>query len=290
MTRAILRRLAAHIYVGVGIVVFDFIFITRRSKMKILFLDIETAPNTVHVWGLRKQDVSIKQIINSGYTLCWAAKWQDKKTIIFSSLLETTKRRMLHKVHKLIDEADAIVHYNGTRFDIPKLNWEFLKCGLEPPSPHFNIDLYLACRKKFNATSLKLDFVVNELGLGGKVNHKGHQLWIDCMGLAGVTQQAYQKAWGLMKRYNKQDVTLIERLYIKLLPWISQHPNYNVYNDDGVTVCINCGSLKIQRRGLYRTRAGTYQRFCCNICGKWMRGRFTQLSSETKETMLVPAL
>ena len=34
--------------------------------MKILGLDIETAPNTAHVWSLWKQNIAINQIVNTG--------------------------------------------------------------------------------------------------------------------------------------------------------------------------------------------------------------------------------
>ena len=51
--------------------------------MKILLLDIESSPNTAHVWGLWQQNVGIKQIMESSYVLCWAAKWLDDKEIMF---------------------------------------------------------------------------------------------------------------------------------------------------------------------------------------------------------------
>ena len=257
--------------------------------MKILHLDIETAPNDVHVWGLFRQNVSIKQVLASGYTLCWAAKWDDKRPTYFNSIKKTSRRQMVEHVHELIDEADAIVHYNGTRFDMPTLNWEFLKLGLAPPSPYDNIDLYLACRRKFKAASLKLDFVVNELGLGGKTNHKGHQLWIDCMRLKGVSEADYLKAWRVMERYNKQDVVLTERLYHELLPWITTHPNRNVFNNNGDMVCVTCGSTHLQKRGTRKKRAGMYQQYQCQSCSRWMTGTRNILDKETRRNMVVGA-
>ena len=52
-------------------------------------------------------------------------------------------------------------------------------------------------------------------------------------------------------------------------------------------VCPNCGSVSIQKRGLYHTNAYTYQRFCCNNCGAWSRGRKTLIPAEKAETILV---
>lgn len=51
--------------------------------MKILMLDIEVSPNTAHVWGLWQQNVSINQLMESSYTLCWAAKWHGTKEVMF---------------------------------------------------------------------------------------------------------------------------------------------------------------------------------------------------------------
>lgn len=250
--------------------------------MKILHLDIETAPHVVHVWGLFNQNVSIKQVIDSGYTMCWAAKWEGDRNVMFSSILETTPRRMVVKIHNLIGEANAVVHYNGNKFDMPTLNKEFLIHELGPPAPYKNIDLYRVCRQTIKVPSYKMDYIVQMLGLGGKVHHKGHQLWIDCM-------KKDPASWREMKRYNIQDVRLLEKLYHKLMAWIQVHPNQNVYNDDGVRVCVNCGSNHVNQKAWHYTGLGKYKRYRCMDCGKWMRGRFTMLSKETKETMLASA-
>ncbi len=45
---------------------------------------------------------------------------------MFDSVYKSDRKSMLKSIHSLMDEADAIVHYNGNRFDIPMLNKEFL--------------------------------------------------------------------------------------------------------------------------------------------------------------------
>ena len=124
--------------------------------MKILLLDIETAPNTAYVWGLFKQNISISQIVDSSAMLCWAAKWLDNEDVMFSSIMGGRKK-MLQRIHKLLDEADAVVHYNGSRFDIPTLNKEFLEAGMSPPSPYAQVDLLKTARQQFRFPSNKLD-------------------------------------------------------------------------------------------------------------------------------------
>jgi len=161
--------------------------------MKILLIDIEVAPNTAHVWGIFDQNISINQLLESSYTLCYAAKWYGESKIMFDSIQKSGKQKMLDSVHKLLDEADAIVHYNGSRFDIPILHKEFLLSGMPPPAPSKQIDLLQVARRQFRFVSNKLDYVAQALGLGSKTEHEGHALWVG---------------------------------------WIKQHPNHNAYSAD----------------------------------------------------------
>lgn len=232
-------------------------------SLKLLFLDIETAPHKAYVWGLYDQNVSISQIVEPGYTMCWAAKWHGSRDVMFSSMHKQKPRQMILAVHKLLDEADAVVHFNGRKFDVPTLNKEFLLHDLPPPSPFKHIDLLQTCRREFKFASNKLDFVAQFLGQGSKVDNKGMELWRGCM-------DGDAESWAVMERYNKHDVRLTERIYNRLLPWIKGHPNMAVYGDEP-DCCPNCGKSALQSRGYARTAAFTYKRFQCMKCGKWSR-------------------
>jgi len=72
------------------------------DPLKILLLDIETSPNTAHVWGLYNQNVSLNQLMESSYVMCWAAKWLDEKEVFFSSIMEDTHRKMIKKIYALL--------------------------------------------------------------------------------------------------------------------------------------------------------------------------------------------
>ena len=234
--------------------------------LKILHLDIETSPNLVYVWGLWDQNVSINQIVEPGYTMCWSARWEDKGPTMFASIHENKPENMVKKVWDLLDQADVVVHYNGTKFDIPTLNREFIHYGFKPPSQFKQIDLLKTVRSQFKYPSNKLDYVAQQLGLGSKTKHMGMEMWRDCM-------DGCPKAWAVMKRYNKQDVLLTQKLYHELLPWIKTHPNWGVYLDNDNPICRNCGSAKIKKNGIERTHTLTYQRYRCTVCGTPLRGR-----------------
>ncbi len=149
--------------------------------MKILLLDIESSPNTAHVWGLWQQNVSINQLMESSYVLCYAAKWLGQKDVLFDSVHQSRPKTMLKGIHALLNDADAVVHYNGTKFDIPTLNKEFLLHHFNPPSPYKQIDLLRVVRSNFRFPSNKLDYVAQRLNLGKKHEHEGHELWVKCM-------------------------------------------------------------------------------------------------------------
>lgn len=233
--------------------------------MKILHLDIETAPTTAYVWGMWEQNVAMNQIIKPGYVLSFAAKWNGSDEVLFNSIHRSSKRQFLIAVHQLLTEADVVVHYNGKKFDIPTLNREFVLIGLLPPASYKQVDLLQVVRKHFKFPHNKLDYVAKALGCGGKKKHAGFEMWVDCM-------NGDEDAWAKMQEYNVEDVIILERLYNKLLPWISNHPNYGLYNDVA-DVCPNCGGHHLERRGFSHTAAGKYQRYQCKDCGSWSRAK-----------------
>lgn len=247
--------------------------------MNILLLDTETAPHLAHVWGLWQQNVGLPQIIDAGYVLCWAAKWYGKEQIMFCSKQDQTdSTSMLLAAHDLLDKADVVVHYNGSKFDIPTLNKEFLEHGIAPPSPYYQVDLLKVARNQFRFPSNKLAYVAQALGLTPKVNNIGHKLWIRCM-------NNDPEAWEQMEEYNIGDVITLEEVYDRFRPWIRHHPNHALYQEDK-EVCPTCGGKHYHKRGTLTTRAGIYERYQCQSCGTWFRGNKNQVSP-AKQNMLV---
>lgn len=230
--------------------------------MRTLLLDIETAPHLVYAWGLFDQNININQIVEPARMLCFSAKWLDEKEVMFFSEWDDGED-MIHAAHRLLDEADVVVHYNGKRFDIPHLNREFVLYSLGPPSPYAQIDLYQTVKSRFRFASGKLDHVAQELGVGAKAHHEGVDLWLKTM--AGD-----EKAQKRMERYNKQDTKLLQGLYYALQPWIVGHPNTRLYDGGACPVC-SAPASKLQRRGFAYTATGRFQRYHCQVCGAWPR-------------------
>lgn len=230
---------------------------------KILAWDIEMRPIEAYRWGLYDQSpVGLNQIIRPGGMISYAARWVDqpKSSIIYQDIARDGLARMLQGIHGLIEEADALVSWNGQKFDTKKVNTEFALQKMLPPAPTAEIDLMLAVKKRMAFPSNKLEYVANVLLGKGKVSHEGFNLWVKCM--AGDP-----KAWARMEKYNKQDVHLLIELYEVLLPWIDTVPNRNLFEAyDG---CPRCGSDHVQRRGYRYTKISKFARYQCMDCGGW---------------------
>lgn len=234
------------------------------TNVKILIIDIESKPLNVYTWGLWNQNIGISQIVEHGGMICFAAKWLGESESTFYSEHTHGKPAMLQAAHDLLSEADIVVTYNGDRYDIKKLNNEFLLADMLPPRPFLSIDLFKTNKAQFDLPSRKLDYIVQRTNLGEKLKHTGFQLWLDCM--AGDDE-----AWKMMEEYNREDVNITERLYIKLLPWLKGVPHYGMFSGAG-TSCPYCGSEDITSKGETTTKVQRYPLYSCDNCGGWSRG------------------
>lgn len=234
-----------------------------EDKVRTLILDIESRPASAFVWSLLDVNISLNQIIESGNIICWAAKWAGEDVTYFSSVKMTDRKSMLQAIWDMLNDADEVVGWNSNAFDLKMLNAEFLEHGMTPPSPYKKIDLMRVVKSNMKFLSHKLDYVSRRIGIGQKTEHQGFPLWVGCM-------KNDSACWKLMETYNLTDVELTEELYFKLLPWISTGVNRSSIN--GLHVCPNCGSKKLQARGSYRTTTSVKQRFSCSDCGTWSSG------------------
>lgn len=232
---------------------------------KILLLDIETFPNLVYVWGSYKQNVLA---VKEHTIVCsYSAKWLDGKQTtrtLYDFPGYTPKKRddtkLIQELWVLVDEADIIVAHYGDGFDVPTLKASFMRTGLLPPTPFKTVDTKKVASKYFYfGGSYTLDNIVQYLGLGKKLPTGGFDLWAKCM-------EGDPAAWARMKKYNAHDVVILEKLYLYMLPWISDHPS--VF---GSKQCPKCGSSSLQSRGMARTNTRQYRRFQCQDCGGWLR-------------------
>lgn len=232
-----------------------------ETPMKVLFIDIETSPDIVYTWGYFKTNIGIEQVIQTGDMLCFAAKWFHEDEIQFYSIRNDNYLNMIKKARDLLDEADVVVHYWGSEFDVKWINRVCLENGLYPPSPFKQIDLKKVVSQNFHYPSKKLQFITKQLGLEGKLEHEGFRLWLGVM-------EDDDESWAKFEAYNRQDVNLLLEVYEIVLPWID-HPHRWLYGEhEG---CPSCGFENLVSAGFAYTRVSKYNQYRCTNCGSFFR-------------------
>lgn len=249
-----------------------------KSKARILLYDVETAPNLGWIWGKYEQDVI--EYVKQTKMLCFSWKWLDEKTTHVVALpdFEKTYKKdpdddfmVMSKLWLLFNEADVVIAHNGDRFDQKVSNARFMEHGFEPPSPYRTIDTLKTARRYFKFNSNKLDDLGSFLKVGHKLQTGGFSLWRGCI-------QGDMKSWNTMKRYNKQDVVLLEKVYLKLRPWMDNHPALNVL-DGRPEACPKCLGGPLVKRGTIKVnKTTTVQRYACTNCGGWSQSRKSEKS------------
>ena len=234
------------------------------SEPRTLLLDIETAPNIGYTWGKWEQNVI--EFTQDWYLLAIGWKWLDEKKVHVIGLDNDKKYKpgspddlyLTKKLYELFQEADVIIAHNGDQFDIKKSTTKFIAAGLPPPKPYKTIDTKKVAKRYFKFDSNKLDELGKYLGLGRKVVHTGFDMWKGCM-------SGDKKSWRMMKKYNAQDVLLLEAVYLKMRAWHTTHPSKGVF-DAKSNRCPQCGGMNCQKRGLRVVTKRVRQSYQCMDC------------------------
>lgn len=233
-------------------------------KPKIFIYDVETTPNRGYVWGKWEQNVIAFD--KEWELLSFAYKFvgdKSVKCITRADFHDKTDKSLCESLHKIMSTADISVAHNGDSFDNKKVAARFIFHGLSPLKHIPSIDTKKVAKKYFNFNSNSLNDLGQYLKLGKKAETGGFDLWLKCM--AGD-----KKAFKKMAKYNKQDVTLLEKLYNRFLPWIKNHPSLSLLRGNAKhSGCPNCGSLSIQKRGVRANHSTISQQYQCNSCKSW---------------------
>jgi predicted RNA-binding Zn-ribbon protein involved in translation (DUF1610 family) len=241
--------------------------------MKILCYDLETQPTLGYVWSAWQQNMAPVQVVDHGKVICWAAKWVGEKGVHFGAEWDSKEGHFIDRLYGMMNEADALLTYNGDGFDQKVLNTELMKRKLPPAAPSKSIDMFKVVKQRFRMFHRRMDTVAAALGLEGKTDTGGFELWKGVM-------EGDRRAQKKMEKYNKQDIIVLENIYEALKGWIKNHPT------DGTNVCPNCGGTHFQKRGVHRTKVSVYQRYQCQECGSWHRGREADVKSKPDKVSL----
>lgn len=234
----------------------------QMTKAKILLYDIEVSRDIVEGYG-NKWEFKVVKTVKHQELMCFAYKWLDEKKVHYVSRHDfSTYKEFVGSLHAILDEADIAIAHNGIRFDNKMSNRFFVKEDFGPPSPFKSIDTLRVARGAFKFQANGLNDLGEYLELGKKEKISYADLETDFL------ENPTPKVERLMKRYNIQDVVLLEKIYLKLRPYIKNHPNLgDIAMIHGS--CPKCGSTHLQKRGYNISAAGKKQRYQCTNCGGW---------------------
>jgi predicted RNA-binding Zn-ribbon protein involved in translation (DUF1610 family) len=211
-----------------------------------------------------------ENILKERYVISVSWKWLDEKKVHSVSVLDNPKlfkkdpNNDLHVVStfcNVLTTADVIVGHNSDSFDLRMLEGRALYHGLSPLPPITSIDTLKVAKRRFRFNCNRLDYIGQFLGLGKKIK-TSNDLWLRVLrGDRAAIQE--------MVKYNKQDVVLLEKVFLKFRPYCDSYVNRQLL---GATEgCPRCGSKHIQSRGTHKAISRVYQRFQCQKCGGWFR-------------------
>ena len=157
----------------------------NHNALKVLFLDIETAPMIAYVWGRWHQNIHLDQTFSEWYCLSWSAKWGGESEMISGVLtseeaVNEDDSRIMIDLWNILNQADCVVTHNGIKFDHKKINTRFILNGLPPTRPFRIIDTLKVIKDNFSFSSNKLDNLLIQFGLERKLD-TNFKLWKDCM-------------------------------------------------------------------------------------------------------------
>ncbi len=230
-----------------------------------LLFDLETAPSLGYFYD-RYKEGNILEVVQEGFILSFAYKWLDEKAVRVRALPDFPSyqknkqcdRALMGELWELMDAADIIVAHNADRFDIRWAHARFLANGLTPYNPAKSVDTLKIARRHFKFGSNKLDDLGHYLGVGRKLFTLGRDILLGAV--AGN-----RRCWADLKKYNAQDVLLLERVYLKLRPWATNHPNLSYISRR--VACPVCQSKRAVHKGWLYYKLGKRQRQKCLDCG-----------------------
>lgn len=238
---------------------------------KIVFLDLETLPDLNQILNYWPQvsnypGLSLKANLNSiicvGYKILGQKKTYCKCAWDFPEWKKdkNNDRRLCEFLQELFKDAQAVVTHNGKRFDWKFLQTRMLIHELNPLDNIHHIDTKQILKSNLFLFNNKLNTAGKVFLKDQKIKNGGWDLWVK-------VHNDVSSAKKLMKSYCRKDVELLEKLYLKLRPFIKNIPNYNLYYYNGKPLCPNCGAEDTFKNGTRASRTRIMQRYQCAQCG-----------------------
>lgn len=235
---------------------------SRGIKGKLLAFDLETS----------------NLAANRGHIVCAAAKWVGQKEVHTWRIDdnpnfgkgEIGSRKWAESIMDdghivkglipLLEEADAVLAYYGTGFDVPYVNTRALVNKLKPPVPFTVIDPWKTARSQLKLARNDMGSVATLVGAKHAKFHLPWESW-------RLAQYGSSKDISTLLKYNVNDVLALEDVYFGIRPLIRNHPYLgDTVAGGGLLRCPACGSTRIGSHDARYTRTFKVFRSRCRDC------------------------
>lgn len=230
----------------------------EAKKLNYLYFDLETSFMHAYVFDIWQVNIPMSQITKQSHLLSAAWAMNDDEPEGVRLTPEDVKTgndlEVVVKLIEAINKADAIVSYNGKKFDTKKLNTRALFWGLPPVTYPPHVDLIQDAKRVFKFPSNSMQNISDYLSLEGKISTSSSRLWQRCAEYENydVCQNALEE----MLTYNLQDIVATRDLHKRFMGWSKTTPNIATITkqvqgrnlkEDTELLCIHCGSSDVSK-------------------------------------------
>lgn len=211
---------------------------------------------TAATFSLYPDSINHEGILTGESIICICWKILEQKAIYSTSILDDPKRFkkdvnddyvVLKKIREVLEDATMVIGHNLKKFDYKKINARLIFHGLDPlPNSIIQLDTLTEVRKVASFPSNRLDYLAKLLTGEGKTE-TSRGLWFRVL-------KGDKEAVKEMTKYCKNDVQILEDVYLKIRPYIKNHPV--VDPEFRQETCHKCGSDQLIKRGVRYTAAG----------------------------------
>jgi DNA polymerase III epsilon subunit-like protein len=230
-----------------------------------LLIDIETSTSKGEFYG-RLFEAKIVKMIEEAHLTGFAVKWYGDKKIYVYDLKDFngSEKKMLEKILWWVEQADYFIAHNGDKFDLKFINARLDKFHMPTLPPIKTVDTLKIARRLWNLSSYKLDF----LGWYFDIGRKSERPHVE-------DREMTDKERKQEKKYNSNDVLILEKLFNIQLPHIGYLPMFKIpkpklsVSKDRTCPREECGSTHTNSRGRKVAGGKIWRQLICRDCFNW---------------------
>jgi len=201
------------------------------------------------------------QILEYSKIMCVSYKWEGENKVHHLKWdRNKNDKTLVEKFAKILESADECIAHNIDKFDDKVFRTRCIFHGVPLHYKFQTFDTLKKARTFFSFPSNKLDELGKFLGVGRKIENESG-LW------QKVIEDNDRKALDRMVAYCDQDVILLEDVYLKLRPYVSNNHHLAALDGGEKSDCPTCGDYNVYLHRDKVTKSGTIRRVMkCNGC------------------------